>query len=90
VLDDRADLNQTLSMRLRRFETVLFPNWLGVPLLVLGVTFLVAGPVLVEWATYALTLAIAIVTGLFTHWRYRTKVVERSDEALVVRFERRA
>jgi len=89
-VDDGRRVHQTLKMRLRRFETVLFPTWLAAPLLVLGLFFLLAWPFgLVEWATYALMLALAFGTGLFTHWRYRTTVVERSDKAVVVRFQRR-
>jgi predicted RND superfamily exporter protein len=77
-------------MRLHKAETVLLPAWLCVPLLTLGVFFVLWWPFgIVGWGTYAIALAVSIATGLFTHRRYETIVLERSTEAVVVRFARR-
>jgi hypothetical protein len=90
ALDAQAPLTDAARMRLHRAETVLLPTWLCVPLLTLGVFFVLWWPFgIVGWGTYAIALAVSIAIGLFTHLRYETTVLERSTEAVVVRFARR-
>lgn len=76
-----------------RFEWMLLPFWLGVPLTYLGFAFLLWYPAQAlfpdaSWELYAFPLVVAGVLAMTIRWLYRTTVLDRSDDGVVVAFHR--
>ena len=74
---------------------LLLPSWVATPFLFLGLAFVVFYPIVVArhsgaWFFYGAALVFAIGLALFG-WRRRGRitVLERSEEAITYRFERR-
>ena len=76
-----------------RLEWVLLPFWLGVPLTYLGFAFVLSYPAQAlfpdaSWELYAFPLVVAGVLAVAMRWLYRTTVLDRSDDGVVVAFHR--
>jgi hypothetical protein len=78
------------SRKLGRWQQQVLPAWLTVPLAALGIAFVVLYPFGISstWG-YVTALVIAAAIGLWTHWRYEVKVLERSDHRVVYSFGHR-
>jgi hypothetical protein len=74
---------------MRRWQQNVLPVWLAVPLGALGLAFVVLYPFGIGTWGYVTLLAVAAAIGLWTHWHYELKVLERSDHRVVYSFEHR-
>jgi len=64
--------------------------WVSLPLAWLGLVFLVTYPPReMDWYHYGFALVVAVAFGLYARLRYRSRVLERSKDRVVIAIERR-
>jgi hypothetical protein len=60
------------------------PAWVSIPLVWLGMVFVIFTPLGVDWFLYGLALFMAVLLGLWAKRRYRVTVLSRAERSVVM------